>query len=68
VKEKRILHGQLMSEHRRLTNEISDIKAQSFELNEEQIKRVQMLEMQVKKIAEQFDTPFMKVSNSFYEI
>jgi hypothetical protein len=52
----RILHGQLMSEHRRLTNEISDIKAQSFELNEEQIKRVQMLEMQVKKIAEQLYT------------
>jgi len=51
-----ILQGQLMSEHRRLTNEISDIKAQSFELNEEQIKRVQMLEMQVKKIAEQLYT------------
>lgn len=53
---KKILHGQLMSEHRRLTNEISDIKAQSFELNEEQIKRVQMLEMQVKKIAERLYT------------
>lgn len=52
----RILHGQLMSEHRRLTNEISDIKAQSFELNEEQKKRIQALEAEIKRIAEQLYT------------
>lgn len=52
----RILHGQLMSEHRRLTNEISDIKAQSFELNEEQKIRVQVLEAEIKRIAEQLYT------------
>ncbi len=52
----RILHGQLMSEHRRLTNEISDIKAQSFELNEEQKKRIQVLEAEIKRIAEQLYT------------
>ena len=53
---KKILHGQLMSEHRRLTNEISDIKAQSFELNEEQKKRIQILEAEIKRIAEQLYT------------
>ena len=53
---KKILHGQLMSEHRRLTNEISDIKAQSFELNEEQKKRIQALEAEIKRIAEQLYT------------
>ena len=52
----RILHGQLMSEHRRLTNEISDIKAQSFELNEEQKKRIQTLEAEIKRIVEQLYT------------
>ena len=52
----RILHGQLMSEHRRLTNEISDIKAQSFDLNEEQKKRIQVLEAEIKRIAEQLYT------------
>lgn len=53
---KKILHGQLMSEHRRLTNEISDIKAQSFELNEVQKKRIQVLEAEIKRIAEQLYT------------
>lgn len=53
---KKILHGQLMSEHRRLTNEISDIKAQSFELNEVQKKRIQVLESEIKRIAEQLYT------------
>ena len=50
---KRILHGQLMSEHRRLINEIGEIKAESFELNDEQKKRIQALESKVKKVAEQ---------------
>jgi len=53
---KKILHGQLMSEHRRLTNEISDIKAQSFELNDEQKKRIQKIEAEIKRIAEQLYT------------
>jgi hypothetical protein len=50
---KRILHEQLMSEHRRLTNEIADIKAESFELNDEQKRKVQYLESKIRTIAQQ---------------
>ncbi len=53
---KRILHEQLMSEHRRLTNEIADIKAESFELNDEQKRKIQELEFKLKKIAEKLYT------------
>jgi hypothetical protein len=48
---KKILHGQLMDQHRKLTNEVSDIKASSFELNESQKKRILELENQIKIIA-----------------
>ena len=50
---KRILHEQLMSEHRRLTNEIADTKAESFELNDEQKRKVQYLESKIRTIAQQ---------------
>ena len=50
---KRILHEQLMSEHRRLTNEIADINAESFELNDEQKRKVQYLESKIRTIAQQ---------------
>jgi len=53
---KRILHGQLMSEHRRIINEIADIKAEGFELNEEQKRKIQELEFKLKKIAEKLYT------------
>lgn len=53
MEDKRILHEQLMSEHRRLTNEIANIKSASFELNPEEIKKIQVLETQIKKIGEQ---------------
>ena len=36
MQDKRIVHGQLMNEHRKLANEIADIKANSYELNEEE--------------------------------
>jgi hypothetical protein len=42
-----------MSEHRRLTNEIADIKAESFELNDEQKRKVQYLESKIRTIAQQ---------------
>jgi hypothetical protein len=56
MEDKRILHGQLMSEHRRLTNEIADIKADGFELNEQQKRTIQELEFKLKKIAEKLYT------------
>lgn len=49
--DKRILHGQLMNEHRLISNEISDIKASSFELNKEQKEKVQQLERRLKDVA-----------------
>lgn len=49
--DKRIIHGQLMNEHRLISNEIADIKASSFELNKEQKEKVQQLEGRLKDIA-----------------
>ena len=46
MQDKRIIHGQLMNEHRRLSNEIADIKANSYELNEEEKRRVADLQRQ----------------------
>ena len=53
MEDKKILYGHLMSQHRKLTNEIADIKADGFELTEEQKNKIKELEFQVKKIAEQ---------------
>lgn len=49
--DKRIIHGQLMNEHRLISNEIADIKASSFELNKEQKEKVQQLEGRLKDVA-----------------
>lgn len=46
MQDKRIIHGQLMNEHRRLANEISDIKANSYDLNEEEKRKVAELQRQ----------------------
>jgi len=46
MQDKRILHGQLMNEHRRLANEVADIKANSYELNEEEKRKVADLQRQ----------------------
>ena len=46
MQDKRIVHGQLMNEHRRLANEVADIKAESYELNDEQKRRVAELQRQ----------------------
>lgn len=54
--DKRILHGQLMNEHRLISNEIADIKASSFELNKEQKEKVQQLEGRLKDIANKLYT------------
>jgi len=44
--DKRILHGQLMNQHRLISNEIADIKANSYELNEEEKRKVVELQKQ----------------------
>ena len=47
-----ILQGALMEQHRRIINEIADIKAASFELTEEDKKKIFTLELQLKEIAQ----------------
>ena len=54
--DKRIIQGQLMNEHRLISNEIADIKASSFELTKEQKQRISELEMRLKMIAQQLYT------------
>jgi len=44
MQDKRIIHGQLMNEHRKLANEIADIKANSYELNEQEKRKVAELQ------------------------
>ena len=48
-----MIQGQLMNEHRLISNEIADIKASSFELTKEQKQRISELEMRLKMIAQQ---------------
>ena len=55
MQDKRIIHGQLMNEHRRLSNEISDIKANSYELNEQEKKRVDELQRRQFMIMKQLE-------------
>ena len=38
------IYETILTEHRRITNEISDIKANSYELNDEEKKRVRDLQ------------------------
>ncbi len=46
MQDKKIIHGQLMNQHRIISNEIADIKANSYELNEEEKKKVAELQRQ----------------------
>jgi hypothetical protein len=41
---KKAIYETILTEHRRITNEISDIKANSYELNDEEKKRVKDLQ------------------------
>jgi hypothetical protein len=47
-----ILQGALMEQHRRIINEIADIKAEKFELTEEDKQKISKLELQLKDIAQ----------------
>jgi hypothetical protein len=50
--DSRILQGALMEQHRRIINEIADIKADKFELTEEDKQKISKLELQLKEIAQ----------------
>ncbi len=42
--EKAKIYGQLLNEHTRVGNQISEIKSENFEMNDEQLKRIKVLE------------------------
>ena len=46
--DKKELQGRLMNEHRMITNQISDIKANNFELTQENKKEIAELEKKLK--------------------
>lgn len=50
--DKRLLQGALMEQHRRIVNEIADIKAEKFELTEEDKKKISKLEGDLKLVAQ----------------
>ena len=50
--DKRLLQGALMEQHRRIINEIADIKAEKFELTEEDKKKISKLEGDLKLVAQ----------------
>jgi hypothetical protein len=54
--DKRIMQGALMEQHRRIINEIADIKAENFELTEDNKKRISKLENDLKLIAQRLYT------------
>ena len=58
MQDKRIIHGQLMNEHRILANEIADIKANSYELNEEEKRKVADLQRRQMVIMKQLENLF----------
>lgn len=51
--DKKVLQGKLMNQHRIISNEISDIKASSYELTEEQKQKVKNLERELLMIMNQ---------------
>jgi len=55
MQDKRIIHGQLMNEHRIIANEIADIKANSYELNEEEKRKVAELQRRQLMIMKQLE-------------
>ena len=56
MEDKRILQEKLMNSHRIIINEIADIKANSFELNNEEKQRISKLENDLKLIAQRLYT------------
>jgi hypothetical protein len=54
--DKKELQGRLMNEHRMITNQISDIKANNFELTQENKKEIAELERKLKIVAQKLYT------------
>jgi len=50
--DKRLLQGALMEQHRRIVNEIADIKAEKFELTEDDKRQIAKLENDLKLVAQ----------------
>jgi hypothetical protein len=56
--QKAQMYGNLLNEHRRISNKISDVKSENFELNPEQSKKVRELEAQQVSLMEKIKTLF----------
>ena len=56
--QKAQMYGNLLNEHRRISNKISDVKSENFELNPEQSKKVRELEAQQVVLMEKIKTLF----------
>jgi hypothetical protein len=56
--DKRTIYESMLNEHRRVQNEIADIKANSFELNEEEKKKVKELETRQVQLMNQMKVLF----------
>jgi hypothetical protein len=54
--DKKELQGRLMNEHRIILNKISDIKANNFELTQENKKEIAELERKLKIVAQKLYT------------
>ena len=50
--DNRILQGALMEQHRRIINEIADIKAEKFELTDDDKRKISKLENDLKLVAQ----------------
>jgi len=50
--DKRLLQGALMEQHRRIVNEIADIKAEKFELTEDDKRQIAKLQNDLKLVAQ----------------
>jgi hypothetical protein len=55
---KQVIYETLLNEHRRLTNEISDIKANSYDLNDEEKQKVQELQKRQLELMNRMKTLF----------
>ncbi len=51
-------YDRLLNEHRIITNQISDIKADSFDINDEQKQKIRFLELKLIGIMEQMKRLF----------
>jgi hypothetical protein len=58
MNDKRMIYESMLNEHRRVQNQIADIKANSFELNEEEKKKVKELESRQVQLMNQIKALF----------